>query len=62
MNRDIALLLARNGKVYYAGDGTRLGLQVDNDVNSGMFTNQHLKFRSKFSKLLFFYSNSIRKL
>lgn len=28
MNRDMALLLARNGKVYYAGDGTRLGLQV----------------------------------
>ncbi|CAG9534611.1 unnamed protein product [Cercopithifilaria johnstoni] len=27
MNRDMALLLARNGKVYYAGDGTRLGLQ-----------------------------------
>uniref|UniRef100_A0A915PSJ6 RCR-type E3 ubiquitin transferase n=1 Tax=Setaria digitata TaxID=48799 RepID=A0A915PSJ6_9BILA len=27
MGRDMALLLARNGKVYYAGDGTRLGLQ-----------------------------------
>ncbi|VIO97478.1 B-box zinc finger family protein [Brugia malayi] len=27
MNREMALLLARNGKVYYAGDGTRLGLQ-----------------------------------
>ncbi|MCP9259802.1 E3 ubiquitin-protein ligase rpm-1 [Dirofilaria immitis] len=27
MNRDMAVLLARNGKVYYAGDGTRLGLQ-----------------------------------
>lgn len=28
MGRDMALLLARNGKVYYAGDGTRMGLQV----------------------------------
>ncbi|VDN49429.1 unnamed protein product [Gongylonema pulchrum] len=27
MSRHMALLLARNGKVYYAGDGTRMGLQ-----------------------------------
>lgn len=33
MGREVAFLLARTGKVYYAGNGARLGLQVNLNVS-----------------------------